>query len=160
MRPYRDIAALAGAQILCFSVLGHLEPDFFLLHLYQIVIYMAILLLLFYMEDRWAYMIGMIAPVVWLGLAYSTGLLGAGLRQFGRLVKVQAPSNMTSLLAGVTAIIGLLMIGFCGKHWKKEYSGLGKGLSTFLVSLAIVAVYYTILVVWFWRMIPRNPVTD
>ena len=28
------------------------------------VLYVAILIMLFYMEDRWAYMIGMLAPVV------------------------------------------------------------------------------------------------
>ena len=60
MRPYRDIAALAGLQVPCFLFLSHLEPSFFLLHFYQTVMYLAILILLFYMEDRSAYMI--IAP--------------------------------------------------------------------------------------------------
>ena len=60
MRPYRDIAALAGLQVTCFLFLSHLEPSFFLLHFYQTVMYLAILILLFYMEDRSAYMI--IAP--------------------------------------------------------------------------------------------------
>jgi len=55
MRPYRDIATIATLQVVCFSVLTHFEPQFFLLHLYQTIIYMAILILLFYMEDRWAY---------------------------------------------------------------------------------------------------------
>jgi hypothetical protein len=29
MRPYRDIAILAGAQIVCFLLLTHLEPTLF-----------------------------------------------------------------------------------------------------------------------------------
>ena len=159
MRPYRDIATLAAAQILCFLVLTHLDPGFFLLHLYQTVIYMAILIMLFYMEDRWAYMIAILAPAVWLGLVYSTGLLTAGLRQFVRLATAQPPSNWGSLLAGVSAVLALLMIGFSARHWKREYAGLGKGLSTFLVSFGVVVVYYAILVVWFWNMIPRAPAT-
>src|SRR5215470_15044450 len=149
MRPYRDIATLAAAQVICFLVLTHMEPSFFLLHFYQAVIYMAILIMLFYMEDRWAYMLGILAPAVWLGLAYATGLLGAGLRQFGQLAKVQTPTNFASLLGGVTAVLALLMIGFNGKHWKREYAGLNKGFSTFLVSFGIVAIYYSILVIWF-----------
>jgi hypothetical protein len=36
-----------------------------------------------------------------------------------------------------------------------HYSGLGKGLRTFLISLIIVVVYYGILVVWFWKSFPR-----
>ena len=55
MRPYRDIATLAGVQTLCFLVLTHLEPNFFLIHSYQSILYIAILVMLFYMEDHWAY---------------------------------------------------------------------------------------------------------
>jgi hypothetical protein len=53
MRPYREIAALAGLQVLCFLLLSHLEPSFFLLHFYQTIVYLAILIMLFYREDRW-----------------------------------------------------------------------------------------------------------
>ena len=154
MRPYRDIATLAGVQVVCFLLLSHLEPDFFLLHFYQTIIYMAVLILLFYMEDRWAYMIGMLAPAVWLLMAFATGLLGAAGRQFLHIGQGATISNMVSLLAGVTAILSLSMIMASGRHWRREYAGLGKSLSTFAVSFGIVAVYYAILVVWFWHLIP------
>jgi hypothetical protein len=155
MRAYRDIATLSALQILCFLLLTHLEPDFFMLHLYQTIVYEAILLMLFYTEDRWAYMIGILAPAAWLVLAYESGLLGAALRQLFRLTRAQAVTNQVSLVAGIIALLSLLMIGFCAYRWKRHYSGLGKGLSTFLISLAIVVVYYGILVVWFWNRLPR-----
>ncbi|HXH66208.1 MAG TPA: hypothetical protein VNI81_03350 [Candidatus Limnocylindrales bacterium] len=154
MRPYRDIATLAGVQVLCFLLLSHLEPDFFLIHFYQTTIYLALLILLFYMEDRWAYMIGMLAPAAWLVMAFATGLLGGAIRQMFRVSEGAGMANLISLVAGVTAILSLLMIGACGRHWFREYAGLGKSLSTFAVSFGIVAVYYAILVVWFWRLIP------
>jgi hypothetical protein len=155
MRAYRDIATLSALQILCFLLLTHLEPDFFMFHLYQTIIYEAILLMLFYMEDRWAYMIGILAPAAWLVLAFESGLLGAALRQLFRLTRAQAVTNQASLVAAVTALLSLLMIGFCSYRWKRHYSGLGKGLSTFLISLVVVVVYYGILVVWFWNTFPR-----
>jgi hypothetical protein len=77
MRLYRSIATLAVLQVLCFLLLSHLEPDFFLLHFCQKMVYLALLILLFYMEDRWAYRIGILAPAGWLVLAFATGLLGA-----------------------------------------------------------------------------------
>ena len=154
MRPYRDIATFAGAQVVCFLLLSHLEPDFFLLHFYQTIIYMAVLILLFYMEDRWAYMIGMLAPTAWLLLAFITGMLGAAGRQFLHIGQGEALSNLVSLLAGVTAILSLSMIAACARHWLREYAGLGKSLSTFAVSFGVVAVYYGILVAWFWHLIP------
>ena len=156
MKVYRDVATLASLQVICFLLLTYLEPDFFFLHLYQTIIYMAILLMLFYMEDRWAYMIGMLAPAAWLIMAFGTGLLGGALRQIFRLAQRQWPSNQVSLLAAFTALLALTMIGVCAYHWKRSFAGLGKGLSTFLVSLGVVVVYYGILVVWFWQMIP-NP---
>jgi hypothetical protein len=154
MRPYRDIAALAGAQIICFVALTHLEPGFFLLHLYQSILYIAILVMLFYMEDRWAYMIGMLASAVWLGMAYATGMLGGAFRQLSPRGAGNA-TNAVGLITLLTALIAVLMIVFCGRHWKKEYSGLGKTGSTFAVSFGVVAVYYGILIAWFWNMFPK-----
>jgi hypothetical protein len=37
-----------------------------------------------------------------------------------------------------------------------ENSGLGKALSTFALSVRVVAVYYGILTIWFWNMIPTE----
>ena len=85
MRLYRRIATLAVLQVLCFLLLSHFEPDFFLLHFYQTIVYLALLILLFYFEDRWAYMIGILARAGWLVLAFATGSLGAATRQLLRL---------------------------------------------------------------------------
>jgi hypothetical protein len=156
MRPYRDIAAVAGAQVICFLLLSHLEPQFFLLHFYQTIIYMAILIMLFFMEDRWAYMIGIVAPAAWLLLVFSTGLLGGAARQVWRLTRGQSPNNEVSFVAAISTLLAVAMIVLCGRHWKREYSGLGKALSTFAVSLGVVAVYYAILVIWFWNLIPAE----
>ena len=158
MRPYRDIATIAGAQIVCFLLLSRLEPQFFLLHFYQTIIYIALLVMLFYMEDRWAYMIGMLAPIAWLGMVFATGLLSGALRQLPRqvllLFRGQGLSNEVSFLATISALLSVLMIVFCARHWKREYSGLGKTISTFTVGVGIVAVYYGILAIWFWNMFP------
>jgi hypothetical protein len=156
MKPYRDIASVACAQVVCFFFLTHYEPDFFLLHLYQTIIYMAVLILLFYMEDRWAYMIGMLASAAWLVMAYATGLLGGAGRQLLRLTQGHGPNNEVTFIAAITGLFAVLMIVFCARHWKREYAGLGKTRNTFLVSFGVVAVYYAILVVWFWNMIPNT----
>jgi hypothetical protein len=94
-------------------------------HLYQTIIYEAILLMLFYTEDRWAYMTGILAPAAWLVLAFESGLLGAAFRQLSRLT-AQAVTNQVSLVAAITALLSLLMIVFCAYRWKRHYSGLGK----------------------------------
>jgi len=154
MRLYRSIATLAALQVLCFLLLSHLEPEFFLLHFYQTIVYLALLILLFYMEDRWAYMIGMLAPAGWLVIAFATGLLGAASRQIIRLGSGLGLTNWVSFLAAITMVLSILMIAVCARRWHKEYGSLGKSLTTFAVSLGIVVLYYGILVAWFWHMIP------
>ena len=155
MRPYRDIAILATAQIACFSLLANLEPNFFLIHLYESILYIAILVMLFFMVDRWAYMIGMLASVVWLALAYETGILGRAVGQMSELRTADWTATLVGLGALITALVAVLMIVFCGRHWLKEYSGLGKTRRTFFVSLGIVAVYYGTLLRFFWDMTPN-----
>jgi hypothetical protein len=154
MRPYRDIATVAALEIVCFSVLAHFEPQFFLLHLYQTIIYVALLILLFYMEDRWAYMIGMLASIAWLAMVFATGLLGGAARQALRIMRGQAVTNDVSFIAAVSAVLSVLKILFCVRHWKREYGGLGKTATTFAISVGVVAIYYGILAIWFWNMIP------
>jgi hypothetical protein len=63
-------------------------------------------------------------------------------------------ANLVALGAVVTALVAVLMIVFCARHWLKEYSGLGKTRRTFLVSLGIIAVYYGTLLRFFWDMMP------
>ena len=46
VQPYRDITALAGAQVLCFLVLAELESHFVIIHLYECILYLAILVML------------------------------------------------------------------------------------------------------------------
>ncbi len=155
MRPYRDIATLAGAQIVCFLLLTHLEPTFFLIHLYQSILYIAILVMLFYMEDRWAYMIGMLASVMWLAMAYATGILGSSAQRLLAFKNTDVTAVLVSGIAMITALLAVSMVVLCARHWQKEYSGLGKTRNTFLVSLGVVAVYYGILITLFWKMIPN-----
>jgi len=154
MRPYRDVATLAAAQIACFLLLAHLEPSFFLIHLYESIVYIAILVMFFYLEDRWAYMIGMLASVVWLGLAKGAGILDRAVWQMSELRTADLTANLVGLVGLMTALFAVLMVGLCGMHWWKKYSGLGRTRSTFFVSLGIVAVYYAILLRFFWGMIP------
>lgn len=79
-------------------MLSHLEPDFFLLHSYQTTVYLAILIMLFFMEDRGAYMIGMVAPASWLLMTFASGLLGGAARQLLRLGQGHAIANPASFL--------------------------------------------------------------
>lgn len=153
--PGRDIATLASVQILCFLALALLEPHFFVIHLYQLIPYVAILLLIGYRRERWAYIIGPLVSVVWLGLAFVAGLLGSAVERLRNFGSFSPDANSVGILALATAVVAGLMTVHCRFHWVKEYSGRGLAWRTFLYSLGIVMAYYGILLRWFWDMIPN-----
>jgi len=156
MEPYRGIAAVAAAQVLCFFLLTFLEPRFVMIHLYQSIVYISLLVMLYFREDRWAYMIGVLTSGVWLTLVCLSPVMRNAIRGLREVRTSDAVTLSVSALAITTAMFALLMMALCGRHWKKEYSGLGMGGKTFLVSLGIVVLYYGILVHWFWEMIPAS----
>ncbi|MGO9641175.1 MAG: hypothetical protein ACLP1Y_07725 [Candidatus Acidiferrales bacterium] len=155
--PHRGIATLAAALMLSFLYLTHLETEFFLLHFYQSLIFLVIILMLFYFEDRYAYMLGMLAPAFWLVMTYATGLLGGAAHQVGRLLEAESVTNGVSLMAGVIAILSVAMIASCAYRWKREFSGLHKFGKTFAIGLIVVVLYYGILITAFWYSIPKPP---
>jgi len=156
LKPGRNVATLAGAQILCFLVLTQLEPRFFIIHLYQLIPYVAILILLGYGQARWAYMLGPLVSVVWLCLAFMAGFLRSAVERLRTFGNFGAADNLVALLALATAMMAVLITVFCRIHWVKEYSECASSWRAFLISLGIVVAYYGILLRWFWDMIPNG----
>jgi hypothetical protein len=145
---HRGIATLATALMLCFLLLSHFDAQFFLVHFYESLIYVAIVLMLFYFEDRWAYMLGILAPASWLVLITSIGGLPSFLRQVALVVRLERPDFPAHLLGAVTFLLAIAMIIFSARQWRRQFAGTGKGWTTFLPCLGVVAVYYAVMVLW------------
>ena len=156
LKPGRNVATLAGAQILCFLVLTQLEPRFFIIHLYQLIPHVAILILLGCGQARWAYMLGPLVSVVWLCLAFMAGLLSSAVERLRTFGNFGSAENLVALLALATAMIAVLITVLCCIYWVKEYSECAPSWRAFLISLGIVVAYYGILLRWFWDMIPNE----
>ena len=150
----RGIATVSLALMFCFLLLAHFDSQFFLIHFYESLIYLAIVLMLFYFEDRWAYMLGIVAPTTWIVLTFVSGGLPGMFRQVELAVRLRHPDAMANLIGGVTLLLSLLMIGFCANRWRHEFKGLGKTRSTLLVCLGVAVAYYGFLVVWILRWPP------
>lgn len=152
----RDISILAGVQILCFVALTQLEPRFLFIHLYQLIPYVAILIFIAYRKDRWAYMVGPLVSIAWLGLAYMAGLLDSAALRIWNPGNNNFAANLVSILAVLTGVIAVTVTLRCRLHWAREFAGQGLARRTFLLSFAAVAGYYAILLHWFWDMIPNT----
>jgi hypothetical protein len=151
---HRGIATIAGGMVFCFMVLAQLDTQFFFLHFYESLMYLVIILMLFYFEDHWAYMLGMLTPAGWILLNLANWQLVLAFRQIPQYFRADVEPSGPGLVTVLTAFVSVLMIVFCWRHWKREFSGLGKGAKTFWISLAIVVAYYGILLFWFSRLFP------
>jgi hypothetical protein len=151
---HRGLATISGAMMFCFLMLAGVDTPFFFLHFYESMIYLAIVLMLFYLEDRWAYMLGMLAPVIWVVLMLLNGQLWGALRQPVNYFSQGLQPTGVGMVTLLTAVVAVMMFVGCLRHWRREFAGLGKGWSTFLVSLVIMLVYYGILIVWFAQLTP------
>jgi hypothetical protein len=151
---HRGIASLALALAVCFLFLSRFDAQFFLIHFYESLIYLAIVLMLFYFEDRWAYMMGIVAPAAWLALAGLWGGLRSLPQQISPAFHPGSPFFPIGLLTTFAIVLSIAMIASCANRWRREFSGLHKGVSTLIVSLVVVAAYYGIIVIWILRWPP------
>ncbi|HKS79898.1 MAG TPA: hypothetical protein VJR23_00200 [Candidatus Acidoferrales bacterium] len=149
--PNRGIATTSFALAVCFLLLSHFDGYFFLIHFYESLIYLAIVLMLFYFEDRWAYMIGMLAPAVWMALNLAWGGLHGIAVQATAALHPHHPFFAVGILSVLATAFSLLLIGKCAYRWQREFRGLGKGWSTLVISSGVVVLYYALIVIWILR---------
>ena len=143
-----DVAALALLQIFCFLILAYLEPRFVLIHFFQLIPYVALVLLIAQGQRRWAYMIGPLVSLGWLWLAYCAGILVWAVEQLRAREAFNSAAKLVALLAVFTAVIAVIMFLRCRLQWLTEYAGQESNHRVFLTSAALVATYYSILICW------------
>jgi hypothetical protein len=148
---HRGLATISSALAICFLLLSHFDGQFFPVHFYESLIYLAIVLMLFYFEDRWAYMIGMLAPAAWLGLNFAWGGLHSLVVQVTSAVHPHDPFFAMGVLSTAATVLSFAMIASSAYRWEREFKGLGKGWSTLVISAGVVGAYYAIIVVWILR---------
>ena len=145
-----DVAALALLQIFCFLILAYLEPRFVLIHFFQFIPYVSLVLLIAQGQRRWAYMIGPLVSLGWLGLAYCAGILVWAVEQLRAREAFNSAAKVVALLALFTAVIAVIMFLRCRLQWLTAYAGQEPNHRVFLTSAALVATYYSILICWLW----------
>ena len=123
-------------------------PHYFGFELLRSLIYLAIALMVFFGEDRFSYMLGIVVPPLRFILAI---LLGGFFGEFGVLVGALAGKPTPPLdtpLHGLSILLEILLMFVCYRAWRKQVSGkfIGK---TFWISLASAVVYDVILAGWY-----------
>lgn len=157
------IASLAMGLMMSFLLLAYFDSQLFFIHFYESLIYLAIVAMLFWIEDRWTYMLGMLAPAAWLTLMLTPGacavlFLAVGgipeiLRPLQLVFRLQRASVPATMLGTVILILSVSMFIVCAIRWRREFARRGNGWSPFLVCLSVVGIYYSAMVLWALRQL-------
>ena len=123
-------------------------PHYFSFELLKSLMYLAIALLVFFGEDRFSYMLGIVTPPLRFILAI---LLGGFFSEFGVLFGALTGKPSTLLdtpLHGLSILLEVLVIVVCYRAWRKQVTEkfIGK---TFWISLVVAVGYDVLLAGWY-----------
>ena len=123
-------------------------PHYFSFELLKSLMYLAIALLVFFGEDRYSYMLGIVTPPLRFLLNI---LLGGFFREFKVLFGALAgrPSSpLDTPLHGLSILLEILLMIVCYRAWRKQVSEKFVG-KTFWICLAVAIAYDLVLAGWY-----------
>jgi hypothetical protein len=144
----RGVFVVAFTTVVLIVAGAFAIPQYFPFELVKSLIYVAIAILVFFGEDKYSYMLGILAPIVGILL----NILMGGF--FGEFAVLWASITMKSLppletpLHSLAILTEILLIILCLRVWRKEVTGPFFG-KVFGISLAISLGYAGVLVGWY-----------
>ena len=144
-----SIAIGVGVFILCLALSAVIVPQLRVLHVFQALIYVAVILLT-WRNNPWGFGIGVIVPVAWNCLnLFVTHLFQAGAAQFWSLVHTGHVSRPDTLLVMIGSMAHFLLILACMagfiqlrprmKQWGQFFAGGFLALAYFGLIIATTA---------------------
>ena len=140
------VLILAGAFVL---------PQFFFFESAKALIFIAIAVLVFYGEDRYSYMLGIVFPPLWFIVDIVVGSLGQDLRVALDFLSGRFASPLNTPLNAVARLTAIVLFILCVRAWRKQVTEkfLGK---TFWTCLDISLVYIALLTLWYLRLFSKS----
>ena len=125
-------------------------PELFYYHLLISTIFMVIAVMVFFGQDKFPYMLGIIAPILWIIFSL---LSGGFFREFGVLAHFltrRALSHADTPLHGFAILSGLALIGLSAHAWRKQVTEKFFG-KTFATALVVGLVWIGVVAAWQFR---------
>ena len=148
----KTIFTLSAVLMVLFFWLSNYDRFFFAVHFLQASFYLILLLLLYYGLEEWAYVMGVVAPLLWIVQAALLGIVWAGLRGLGGLVTGQGLANPVDTVAGLIFLGSLALMGASAVVYKREVWGRPGVLRMALGAIVAVGLFNG-LVVWVYLRI-------
>jgi len=136
------VLILAGAFVL---------PQLFVFESAKALIFVAIAVMVFYGEDRYSYMLGIVFPPLWFIVDIVVGAFGQDFRVLLDFLSGHFGSQLNTPLHAVARFTVIVLFILCVRVWRKQVPEkfLGK---TFWSCLVISLVYIALLTLWYQRL--------
>ena len=137
---------LAASLTLVLVVAGAFSiPQFFVYELVTSTIFVVIAVMVFFGDDKFPYMLGMVAPIVWFIFAFLPGELGGDIMALLRFLSGKPLGTFETPLPGFAILTGLALLILSVRAWRKQVTEkfIGKTFATAtVVSLVWVGVLF------------------
>lgn len=136
------VLVVAGAFVL---------PQLFFFELFKSLIYILIGVMVFFGEDQYSYMLGILAPISWFVLDIVLGGFVSDFKVLGDYLTGQEVPRFDTPLHGLAVVMEILLVILSARAWRKQVTQkfLGK---TFGMSLVISLIYVGVLAGWWARI--------
>jgi len=148
----KAVFTLAAILMALFFWLSSYDRFFFLAHFLQAGFYLIVLLLLFYGLEEWAYVMAVVAPLLWIVLAVLAGIATAGFRGLGQLVSGESLVRPVDTVAGLILLGSLALMVVSARVYKREVWGAPGALRSAIGAILVVGGYYLVLLYAYLRI--------
>ncbi len=147
---------LAAFLTATFLVAGAFAlPPFFYFELVKSSIFIAIGVLVFFGEDRFSYMLGIVFTPIWFLVDIMVGGFGNDFSVLFRYLGGQSISAMSTPLDGFARLAAIFLFAVSLAAWRREVNERFWG-KTFWTCLIISLAYVGVLTVWYLRLFPAG----
>jgi hypothetical protein len=139
----RGVFITASLTAVLIAAGAFVHPQFFYFELVKSVIYIAIAVLVFFGEDQYSYMLGIVTPPLWFLVDIMGGIF---FRDFRTLLDYFTRSGVAPLdtpLNALGRLAGILLVITSVRAWRREVPERFPG-KTFWACLAVSVVYLVV----------------
>ena len=122
-------------------------PELFIYELLTSTVFVVIAVMVFFGDDKFPYMLGMVAPILWFIFSLLTGGFISDISALLRFLAGKPSGPLETPLHGFAILAGLALVILSARAWRKQVTEkfLGK---IFAIALVVSVVWAGVIAVW------------
>jgi hypothetical protein len=143
----RGVFVAASLTLVLVVASAFALPQLFVYELLKSTIFVVIVVMVFFGDDKFPYMLGMVAPILWFIFSLLTGGLIGEIGTTLRFLEGKPSGPLETPLHGFAILAGLALLVLSARAWRKQVTEkfLGK---TFAIATIVGLIWIGILAVW------------